>query len=111
MPAELAYKSSDDEHADRKMIFFPILMKIRKNDIPDLDKYISRINHIIELGLAYWQDDYLNLTKKGVFWSGNISALFINKENWDSYMKLFFNSIKEKTNPYNEDFMGIEGNE
>ena len=93
------------------MIFFPILMKIRKNDIPDLDKYISRINHIIELGLAYWQDDYLNLTKKGVFWSGNISALFINKENWDSYMKLFFNSIKEKTNPYNEDFMGIEGNE
>ncbi len=111
LPAELAYKSSDDEHADRKMIFFPILMKIRKNDIPDLDKYISRINHIIELGLAYWQDDYLNLTKKGVFWSGNISALFINKENWDSYMKLFFNSIKEKTNPYNEDFMGIEGNE
>ncbi len=111
LPAELAYKSSDDEHADRKMIFFPILMKIKKNDIPDLDRYISRINHIIELGLAYWEDDCLRLTKKGVFWSGNISALFISEKNWNNYMKLFFNSIKEKTNPYNEDFMGIEGNE
>lgn len=111
LPAELAYKSSDDEHADRKMIFFPIRMRIRKSDIPDLDRYLSRINYIIELGLAYWQDDFLHLTEEGIFWSGNISALFISEKNWDNYMKLFFNSIKAKTNPYNEDLMGVEGSE
>ncbi len=111
MPAELAYKSSAEEHADRKMIFFPILMGIRKSEIPDFQRYKDRLDYIIELGLASWDNDYLSLTDKGRFWSGNISTLFISKENWTNYMSLLFNSLKEKINPYNEDFMGINEND
>ncbi len=107
-PKELCCKCTDEQHSDRKMVYFPILMEIKRSDIPDYERYSERINQIIKLGLAEWKDDVLKLTKEGIFWSGNISSIFISDDRWKTYMKSFIVSAKEKTNPYNEDYMGKE---
>mgnify|MGYP000420565725 FL=1 len=88
------------------MVFFPILMEIKRENILNYERYRERIDYIIELGLAKWEGDVLKLTKEGIFWSGNISEIFISDEEWRTYIKSFINSAKEKSNPYNEDFMG-----
>jgi len=107
-PADLAHKASEKEQSDRTMVFFPINMSIHKKQIPDYDLYAGKIETIVRMGLAKWSDDVLMLTEEGAVWSGNISAYFIGNERWNTYMKSFFTSIKEKTNPYNEDFTGIK---
>lgn len=107
-PADLAYHCSQEQHFDRKMVYFPILMQIKKSDIPDYSRYEERINKLIDLKLAEWDDDILKLTKEGIFWSGNISTLFITEERWNTYIKSFLLAAKEKFNPYNEDSMGKE---
>lgn len=107
-PANLAAKYSIEQHNDRKMVFFPILMKINKVDIPDIDRYKEHIDYIIDEGLAEWNGNTLLLTQKGVFWSGNISTLFFDQENWKMYMQSFLHASREKVNPYNEDKMGNE---
>lgn len=106
-PADLAYQSTLAEHHDRKMVFFPITMKIQRKDIPDYDRFEPRINTIVEMGLAEWKDDFLTLTEKGIIYSGNISAFLMSDSEWSAYIKSFFTSLKEKTNFYNEDYMGI----
>ncbi len=107
-PADLAYVCSKEQHNDRKMVFFPILMQIAKSEIPDYERYKARIEYIIECGLAYWDYDVLKLTKEGIFWSGNISTLFIDEERWKTYINSFLLAARKKVNPYNEDFMGKE---
>ena len=105
-PVHLAKKYSEAQHNDRKMVFFPILMKIDKKDIPDIDRYQERIDYIVELGLATQDDKTVALTEEGVFWSGNISTLFFDEENWKIYMQSFVHAARKKVNPYNEDKMG-----
>ncbi len=107
-PADLAYHCTLDQHYDRRMVYFPILMEINKCDIPDYSRYEERINQLIERKLVKWVGDTLKLTKEGIFWSGNISALFISEERWATYIKSFLVAAKEKINPYNEDMMGKE---
>jgi coproporphyrinogen III oxidase-like Fe-S oxidoreductase len=106
-PADLSHKASEEEQADRTMIFFPITLSIEKKRIPDFQRYASKIDAIVNMGLAKWVDDVLVITDEGMVWSGNISTYFIGDERWNTYMKAFFNSIKDKTNPYNEDYIGI----
>lgn len=105
-PKELCCICSEEQNQDRTMVFFPILMEIKREDILNYERYRERIDYIIELGLAKWEGDVLKLTKEGIFWSGNISEIFISDEEWRTYIKSFINSAKEKSNPYNEDFMG-----
>ena len=107
-PADLAYKCTNEQHNDRKMVFFPILMEIKKDDIPDYDRYEDRIQYIVDCGLATWDKDVLKLTKEGIFWSGNISTLFIDEERWKTYINSFILAARKKVNPYNEDGMGTE---
>lgn len=106
-PADLAYKSTLAEHHDRKMVFFPITMKIRREDIPDYERFAPKLETVVELGLAEWVEDELRLTEQGLIYSGNISAYLMNETEWTAYIKSFFTSLKEKTNFYNEDYMGI----
>ena len=105
-PKELCCVCSEEQNQDRTMVFFPILMEIKRENILNYERYRERIDYIIELGLAKWEGDVLKLTKEGIFWSGNISEIFISDEEWRTYIKSFINSAKEKSNPYNEDFMG-----
>lgn len=107
-PADLAYICSKEQHNDRKMVFFPILMKIAKSEIPDYERYEDRIEYLIDSGLAYWEKDVLKLTEDGIFWSGNISSLFIDEKRWKSYINSFIHAARKKVNPYNEDNMGKE---
>lgn len=105
-PANLSYVCSQEQHKDRKMVFFPILMQIKKSEIPDYERYKGRIEYIINCGLAYWDQNTLKLTKEGIFWSGNISTLFIDEKRWKTYINSFLLAARKKINPYNEDFMG-----
>jgi putative oxygen-independent coproporphyrinogen III oxidase len=107
-PADLACHCTEEQHQDRKMVYFPILMEIKKCEIPDYERYEERIDQIIQLGLAKWENDILKLTKEGIFWSGNVASLFIGEERWKSYIRSFILAAKEKINPYNEDYMGKE---
>lgn len=107
-PIELCETCTNEQHEDRKMVFFPILMEINRKEIPSIDRYIGRINYLIEKGLTYWEGDTLKLTQEGILWSGNVSTIFISDERWKTYFESFFNSAKLKTNPYNEDYMGKE---
>lgn len=107
-PADLSYECSNEQHNDRKMVFFPILMQIMKSEIPNFERYKERIEYIVDCGLAYWDHDILRLTEKGIFWSGNISALFIDEGRWKTYINSFLLAAREKVNPYNEDSMGKE---
>ncbi|MCO7127529.1 coproporphyrinogen III oxidase family protein [Sporolactobacillus shoreicorticis] len=108
-PAELSLKCSEDEHNDRKMVLFPILLKIPKNEIPNYSRYKNKLDelvnhHILEL------DDESNyrVTDRGLPWTGNISSLFINKDAWDAYLQSLMISLKKGFNPYNEDYMGCK---
>lgn len=105
-PCHLAYHCTEEEHNDRTMVFFPILMKISKNDIPEYSNYEERINEIVREGLAEWNGDVLMLTEKGISWSGNISKLFVSDKREQIYDKMMQHSLAEKLNPYNEDMMG-----
>ncbi len=107
-PADLAHKSTKEEHMDRTIVFFPITLSIEKSRISDYSRYEEKINKIIELGFAEWKGDRLALTDEGIVWSGNISAYFIGEDRWNTYINSFFKSLREKTNPYNEDYMGID---
>lgn len=107
-PVDLACHCTDEQHKDRKMVYFPILMKIKKNEIPDYERYEERINQIIQLDLAKWDGEILKLTREGIFWSGNVASLFISEEKWKTYIQSFLLAAKEKINPYNEDSMGKE---
>lgn len=107
-PADLGCHCTMEQHHDRKMVYFPILMEIKRSDIPDYERYEDRIDKIVQLGMAKWENDTLKLTKEGIFWSGNIASLFIGEERWKAYIKSFLLAAKEKINPYNEDDMGKE---
>lgn len=106
-PADLAHKSTKEEHMDRTIVFFPITLAIDKSKILYYSRYEEKINKIIDLGFAEWVGDKLFLTDEGIVWSGNISAYFIGEDRWNTYINSFFKSLREKTNPYNEDSMGI----
>lgn len=105
-PANLAYQSTPEQMLDRMMIFFPVLMKISKKEIPDWTRYQEKIEYLISSDLAYWDDDELKLTEKGIFWSGNIGALFIGAENMKPYFQTVLSAVRSKVNYYNEDDMG-----
>lgn len=107
-PANLAHQASKEEHIDRTIVFFPITLSIDKKRILDYHRYEYRINKIIEMGLAEWIGDTLTLTEEGIVWSGNISAYFIGEDRWNTYINSIFRSLREKTNPYNEDHTGVD---
>lgn len=109
-PAELSYKATPNEDNDRRMVLFPITLAIKKDDIPDYSRYETRINSLLDQKLVTWERDVLCLTYKGIVYSGNISSIFMDEYNWDSYMKIFLNSMQKGLNPYNEDTMGIFDN-
>lgn len=105
-PADLAQTLSVEQHNDRRMVFFPILMKIERKKIEQYDRYEERIEHLISRGLAEFKGDNLCLTPEGVKWSGNISTIFMGDQVWSTYLKIFLASMRDKTNPYNEDYIG-----
>lgn len=106
-PANLSKILTKEQDSNRRMVFFPILMKINKNDIPDSIDYTKQINLLIENKLVEWNEDNLCLTKKGKIWSGNISTLFMDNSSWNEYLQSFLFAERYKLNPYNEDKMGI----
>ncbi|MEK3875962.1 MULTISPECIES: coproporphyrinogen-III oxidase family protein [unclassified Paenibacillus] len=107
-PANLAHKLTEEEHNDRTMVFFPITLAISKASIPNYAFYEEKINTVIGMGLAEWTGDTLKLTEEGIVWAGNIAAHFISEERWNTYMSSFFQSVRDKTNFYNEDDTGMK---
>lgn len=106
-PVNLATCLSVEEQYDRLMVFFPIFQKLDLSKIPIASKYEKKIETLESMGLVKKKDSNLELTEKGMLWSGNISAYFIGEKRWNAYLTSFLQSMREKTNPYNEDKMGV----
>lgn len=107
-PAELSLHISEEELDDRKIVFFPILMRIKKDAVSSLEKYRPKLNDLITAGLLYETATEIGLTDDAIPWSGNISDYLMNDVRHTDYLNVFISSYKNKTNPYNEDYMGIE---
>lgn len=106
-PADLCRNVTELEDMERKMVFFPIKLMILKKDVPE-KIYDDIFEFLIQEKFIKEQNDRYILTQRGTVWSGNIALMFISENNWKLYIKSFLNSLKEKTNPYNEDYMGTK---
>lgn len=106
-PADLCRNVTELEDMERKMVFFPIKLMILKKDVPE-KIYDDIFEFLIQEEFIKEQNDRYILTQRGTVWSGNIALMFISENNWKLYIKSFLNSLKEKTNPYNEDYMGTK---
>lgn len=105
-PINLITKLTNEEKINRKIVFWPIKMYIKKKDIPNTDFYNIRFQYLLDENLIIDDKDQYVLTDKGTIFSGNISALFIPEKIWCDYMSSFINAVKKGKNPYNEDYMG-----
>lgn len=106
-PANLSMVCTERQHNDRTMVFFPILMEIKKEDIPNIYDYSDKIEQLVKDGLLKWEQDKLKLTDLGMPWSGNISAMFMDESTWRLYINTFLNALRNQENLYNEDKMGV----
>ena len=106
-PADLCRNVTELEDMERKMVFFPIKLMILKKDVPE-KLYDDIFEFLMQEKFIKEQNDRYILTQRGTVWSGNIALMFISENNWKLYIKSFLNSLKEKTNPYNEDYMGTK---
>lgn len=106
-PANLSMVCTERQHNDRTMVFFPILMEIKKDEISNFDDYKDKIEQLVKDGLLKWDNDVLKLTQLGMPWSGNISSMFMDENTWRLYISTFLNALRNQENPYNEDKMGV----
>lgn len=51
--------------------------------------------------------DKILLTKLGSLWVGDISNLFLDAESKVKQMKIYFDAMKYRENPYNQDKIGV----
>ena len=98
---------SKKEEDERKMVFFPILMKINKNELCDITPFEDQIKNLIDLDYMKWHGDDLILTRKGIMWAGDIQNYLSNPKEKSRDNSAFLKAILNKQNPYNQDSMGI----
>ncbi|GAE88498.1 MULTISPECIES: coproporphyrinogen-III oxidase family protein [Acetivibrio] len=104
-PIECGNYASENEKDERKVVFFPNLLKCKKYD--GIEKWEKEFNYLIKKGLVKELDDCYVLTDEGCLWPGNISRMFFSDEQIRKHNVSFFQSVINKDNPYNQDKMGI----
>ena len=107
LPVESGECISEELANERAVVFFPILLRLNKSDIKHYDKYREKIDSLISNGYLYVHDNIIELTQKGITWAGNIQHLLSDEEEIEKDQKEFVRAILHKTNPYNQDFMGV----
>jgi oxygen-independent coproporphyrinogen-3 oxidase len=106
-PTEAGHISSLEERNSRVMVFFPNFTRIKRQDIPRVEGYDTKINYLLEKGYAKRDNDELCLTEQGKLWAGNISYLFYTDREIRRLQKSFYCSLTHGTNPFNQDRMNI----
>ena len=93
---EYAYVASLKDDMLRKMVFFPSLTWIDKNDIVK-DNHINQIiNDLLEQNYVFWDDSKLKLTPKSKMFAGNISRLFYSQEQKEREFINLINMIRSQ---------------
>lgn len=101
-------KYCDQDHLDvRKMVLLANTLKIDKSEIIDLSKFRVTIDALKHDGYLIETKDKIILTELGALWVGDISNLFLDGESKSKQMKIYFDAMKYKENPYNQDKMGV----
>ncbi len=106
-PLECGIVVPDEEKNRKKMVFFPLYLKIRKSEIIDIDIYKDTIHALIKLGYLLEDKNFLYISQEGKKWIGNIATCFFSKEEKEKHNLSFMNSLKENENPYNQDKMWV----
>ena len=107
-PLEAGNIASEQDHLNRKMVFFPTLGWIDKTDIPDNSIIHEKIQVLMESGYLEMDEKSLRLTKdKGFTYAGNVADYFTSDEEHKKYMEGLIYCMKYKSNPYNQDNMGV----
>lgn len=108
LPIEVGNFISERESKNRAMVFFPTMSWINKKDIPNDSIIHKKIEELTESGYIMWDNDVLRLkADKGFIFAGNVADYFTSDEQHEKYMKGFFDCLVNKSNPYNQDSMGI----
>ncbi|MBR6403068.1 MAG: radical SAM protein [Eubacterium sp.] len=107
LPVENGQHISEELAYERSVVFFPILLKISKSEIKYYSKYQAKIDNLVRNGYITIQDDIIKLTQKGIVWAGNIQHILSDDDELEKDQKEFVKAILKKTNPYNQDYMGV----
>ena len=82
-------------------------MSIEKSEVPDDERYIDILNNLVRGGYLVENNDEYKLSKRGIMWAGDISQLFFADEEIAKSRKSVYYSLKNNTNPFNQDKMNI----
>lgn len=105
-PIEAGNIATEEEDVNRIMVFFPQVGYIEKEYIPKTHDVLEKIDILLQSGYVEWKDDVLRLTKEGIIYCGNVASYFYSNKQKECNLKTIFMSMKDKSNPYNQDKMG-----
>ena len=108
MPVENGCLVSETLANERAVVFFPILLRIRQNDIKYYSKYEEKFEILIKQNLITINNGIIELTNDGIIWAGNIQHFLSDDEELAKDRKGFVSAILDNTNPYNQDRMGVK---
>ncbi len=91
----------------RKMVLLANTLKIDKSLIKDISRFRQTIDILKNDGYIVESEDMLTLTELGALWVGDISNLFLDDDSRSKQMKIYFDAMKYKENPYNQDKIGV----
>lgn len=106
-PVETGNVASENVDKSRTMVYFPNFMRIEKNEIPEDERYVDILNNLVRDGYLIENNDEYKLSKRGIMWAGDISQLFFADEEIAKSRKSVYYSLKNNTNPFNQDKMNI----
>lgn len=106
-PVEAGNIATEEVLASRTMVYFPNFMQIRKTEIPNDDKYTTILNELVQKKYIIEHNDRYELSRLGIMWAGDISKLFFADEEIEKNKKSVYYSIKNNTNPFNQDKMNM----
>jgi len=109
MPADIGNFTSEEELKHRVMAYFPIFTKIRKADVPNIERFGLILERLIDEGFVSETEELYSLTRTGKVWAGNIAQLFYSESQSRYKLKSYYYSVKHAANPFNTDRMNVVG--
>jgi coproporphyrinogen III oxidase-like Fe-S oxidoreductase len=107
LPVEAAAPFSAEDEENRPFVFFPIRTRIAWKEVEKSPRNRAIVEDLIRGGYASRRRELVELTEEGRVWAGNIQRAFFTPKERARERQSFFRALADKTNPYNQDLMGI----
>jgi oxygen-independent coproporphyrinogen III oxidase len=105
-PIEAAARFSAEELENWPYVFFPIRLRLAWDAVGQVRRHQETIDSLISDGYLKKTEDGVELSSEGRIWPGNIQRLFFSEIEREKERRMLFDSLRNGTNPYNEDRMG-----